>query len=111
MDRVCMNAMDWGWNHQDNLFVPIMSTMNATPDILLKVIHCNCLNFCKTLRRSCRRNRLPCTSACGSCQITKCNSPHNQILLKEHGDDDDEILIECTSCVTVNLLAIEFVCK
>src|SRR6218665_610878 len=58
------DTMDWGWNHQDNLFVPIMSTMNAAPDILLKVIHCNCLNSCKTFRCSCRRNGLPGTSAC-----------------------------------------------
>ena len=36
--------------------VPVMSTMNAAPDILLKVIHCNyCLNSCKTLRCSCRK--------------------------------------------------------
>ena len=58
--------------------------------ILLKVIHCNyCLNSCKTLSCSCRKNGLLCISASGPCQVTKCNNPHNKIPLEEHGDEDD----------------------
>src|SRR6218665_984706 len=85
----CMDAMDLGWNLQDNRLAPVMSTMNAAPDILLKVIHCNCLNPYKTLRCSCRKNGLSCTSACGPCQVTKCNNPHNKIPLEKPGDEDD----------------------
>src|SRR6218665_2213380 len=54
-------CQDWGWNLQDNRLVPVMSMMNAAPDILLKVIHCNCPNSCKTLRCSCRKKGLSVT--------------------------------------------------
>ena len=53
------DAMNWGWNLKDNLFIPVMSRTNVAPDSLLKVIHCNCFNSCKTLRCSCRKNLLP----------------------------------------------------
>jgi len=82
-----MDAMNWGWNLQENRFVPVMSTIKAAPDILLKVIQCNCLNSCKTLRCSCRRNGLPCSSACGPCQVTNCDNPHNKFLPEESDDD------------------------
>lgn len=83
-----MDAMNWGWNLQDNQFVPVMSRMNAAPDSLLKVIHCNCSNACKTLRCSCRRYGLPCTSACGTCQQDKCDNPHNKFIPEESEEDD-----------------------
>ena len=43
-----MDAMKWGWKLLDNRFVPLMSRMNAAPDSLLQVIHCNCSTACKT---------------------------------------------------------------
>ncbi|KAJ8364405.1 hypothetical protein SKAU_G00132360 [Synaphobranchus kaupii] len=63
-----MDAMNWGWNLQDDRFIPLMTNMNAAPESLLKVIHCNCSTACKTLRCSCRRYGLPCTTVCGPCQ-------------------------------------------
>ena len=83
-----MNAKNWGWNLVDNQFIPIMSRMNAAPDGLLKVIHCNCSNPCQTLRCSCRQYGLPCTAACGSCQNQKCDNPHN-IFVPDESDDDE----------------------
>ena len=50
-----MDPRDWGWILQDNWLVPLMSTMNAAPDNLLKIIHCNYCTACKTLRCSYRR--------------------------------------------------------
>lgn len=44
-----MDVMDWGWSLQDNQYVSIMSRLNASPDTLLKVIHCSCFTACKTL--------------------------------------------------------------
>ena len=70
-----MDPMNWGWILQDNRLVPLMSTMNAAPDNLLKIIHCNCSTACKTLRCSCRRYRLPCTTVWGPCQIEECDNP------------------------------------
>ena len=50
-----MDPRNWAWNLQDNRLVPVMSTMNAAPDNLLKIIHGNCSTACKTLRCSRRR--------------------------------------------------------
>ena len=36
-----MDPRNWAWNLQDNRRVPVMSTMNAAADNLLKIIHCN----------------------------------------------------------------------
>ena len=55
--------------------VPVMSTMNAAPDNMLKIIHCNCSTACKTLRCSCRRYGLPCTTVCLPFQIEECDNP------------------------------------
>lgn len=30
-----IDAMDWGWDLQDNRYIPVMSMMNAAPDILI----------------------------------------------------------------------------
>ena len=50
-----MDPRNRAWNLQYNRLVPVMSTMNAAPDNLLKIIHGNCSTACKTLRCSCRR--------------------------------------------------------
>ncbi len=84
-----MDATNWGWDLKGNRLVPLMSRMNAAPDSLLKVIHCNCSTACKTLRCSCRRYGLPCTTVCGLCQLEVCDNPHNKFLPEESDDDDD----------------------
>jgi len=50
--------------------------MTAAPDSLLKAIHCNCSNVCRTFRCSCRRYGLPCTAVCGPCQHQNCDNPN-----------------------------------
>ena len=69
-----------GWKLEKNCLVPIMSEMNAAPDNLLEMIHCNCSAACKTLHCSCKRYGLPCHAVCGLCQLETCDNPHNQSL-------------------------------
>jgi len=83
-----MDAMSWGWKVEDNQFVPVMSKMNAAPDNLLKVIHCNCSTACRTLRCSCRGYGLPCTAACGPCQLETCENPYNKCIHEEVEEDE-----------------------
>ena len=33
-----MDVTNWGWKLEENSLIPIMSEMNAAPDILLKMI-------------------------------------------------------------------------
>ena len=37
-----MDTCVWGWKREGSQFVPTESDMNAGPDSLLKIIHCNC---------------------------------------------------------------------
>jgi hypothetical protein len=70
----------WGWwvkwtrlnggrKQERNELIPIMTDKNTAPDELLKIIHCNCSRDYKSARCSCRRYGLPCTAACGPCQV------------------------------------------
>jgi len=43
-----MNPTEWGWKQENNQFIPIMTETIAAPDELLKIIHCNCLEGCKS---------------------------------------------------------------
>ena len=74
-----VDPLNWGWRLEDNQLIPIMSDMNAAPDTPVKMVHCNCTTGCNTPRCSCKRYGLPCTSACGSCQLASCDNSHNQL--------------------------------
>ena len=82
-----MDVTNWGWKLEENSLIPIMSEMNAAPDILLKMIHCNCTTACTTLRCSCRRYGLPCHTVCGQCQLDECNNPYNQRTEEENDSE------------------------
>ena len=84
-----MDVQKWGWNLEDNNLIPVMTEMNAAPDNLLKMIHCNCRKGC-TLRCSCRKYGLPCHAGCGLCQTDTCDNPYNNQLIME--EDEDESL-------------------
>ena len=85
-----MDATNWGWTWdiQQNKYILIIMNNCPAPDTLLKVIHCNCSIGCASLRCSCRKSGLDCTTACGPCQDGCCENMHSRILLD---DDDDDI--------------------
>lgn len=80
-----MEASDWGWKRENNLFVPIMSVGSAAPYYLLKMIHCACSSNCRSNRCSCRGYGLPCHVVCGPCQAGSCENPFNHVT-----DDSDQ---------------------
>jgi hypothetical protein len=66
----------WGWKQERDELIPIMTDKNAAPGELLKIIYCKCSRECKSARCSCRRYGLPCTAACGPCQVENSDSPN-----------------------------------
>ena len=70
-----MDPLDWGWKLENDKLSPIMTRQKAAPEVLLKMIHCNCTTNCTKHQCSCRGYGLPCTAACGSCQLTTCENP------------------------------------
>jgi hypothetical protein len=75
-----IDVMNWGWKLEDNNLVPIMSEMNAAPDNLIKMIHCNRTTACKTPCCSCVGYGLPCHAVCGLCQLESYDNPYNQAI-------------------------------
>jgi len=85
-----MEASKWGWNVEGDKLLPVMSDVDAAPEQLLKMIHCKCKAACATRRCSCRVYGLPCTPACGQCQLDACENPVNQTKSSDIEDEDDE---------------------
>lgn len=84
-----MDETEWGWKCENNMFKPVMCSKNAAPDNLLKVVNCNCTKGCNTQRCTCRGYGLPCTSACGQCQLEFCENPNDST--QDNEDIDEEL--------------------
>ena len=87
-----MDATDWGWRFADakNILLPVMTEQDPAPQNLLKVIHCQCTAACLTLRCSCKKYGLACSSACGSCQLSQCSNMHAYRVADDEDDSDAE---------------------
>jgi hypothetical protein len=48
-----MEAKDWGWSIENNICVPIRSSLPPAPDELLKKIYCRCKTNCDSKRCNC----------------------------------------------------------
>ncbi len=81
-----MDPTEWGWDVQGDKLVPLMMDKSPAPETLLKMIRCTCISGCSTLRCSCKKHGLECTSACGQCQNGNCNNIIMNLVF-----DDDEI--------------------
>ena len=84
-----MDHTNWGWSVEEDRLIPIMMDQSPAPQILLKMIHCNCSAGCTTVRCSCKKHGLECTSACGHCQEHICdNMSHDPIWEEENNEQD-----------------------
>lgn len=81
-----MDPANWGWDIQEDKLTPVMMDNKPAPDILLKMIHCNCSAGCNTLRCSCKKYGLECTGACGPCQDGNCENMNHGPTLDESED-------------------------
>ena len=67
-------AQDWGWKLDDNMLIPMKTTLAPAPDELLNIIRCNCKSNCDSKRCSCRKHGIPCSMSCGQCRGTSCSN-------------------------------------
>ena len=81
----CQELGEW-WNLQDNRFIPLMQ---AAPDSLLKIIHCNCSTACTTLRWSYGRHGLEPMYVLHYVLLEECENPHHRFLQEELKDYDE----------------------
>ena len=64
----------WGWERINTSHRPLLSDLNYAPGYLLEIIHCAFKSGCKTLRCTCKKNGLECTSACCECRGFSCEN-------------------------------------
>ena len=84
-----MEPTEWGWKADGNSLVPVMMDKCPAPELLLRMIHCNCSLGCNTSRCTCRKHGMECTSAWGHCQDSKCDHlPTETGLYDEEGDEE-----------------------
>ena len=82
-----MEAKDWGWSIEDNICVPIRSSLPPAPDELLKTIYCRCKTNCDSKRCNCRKHGLECSVACTECRGNTCS---NMSACEDQDSDSDE---------------------
>jgi len=65
--EVELNADEWGWKIENDMFVPIKTDIKAAPDDLLNIISCKCQmvrkNPCSSQLCSCQKHGLQCVAA------------------------------------------------
>ena len=67
---------EWGWKESDGQLLSVTTDLPPAPSKLIELFRCDCKSGCKTMRCTCRKNGLECTSACGICKGLDCtNSP------------------------------------
>ncbi len=64
-----MSPQDWGWKESDGTLIPVTTDLDPAPNELLRIVTCNCLTECSTLRCSCKKH---CSVACGNCRGSGC---------------------------------------
>jgi hypothetical protein len=70
-----LDPINWGWFIGDGRLQPCQTHLPAAPDHLLHVIRCCCKTDCDTMRCTCKRHGLGCSTACGVCHGTSCANP------------------------------------
>ena len=63
-----MSPFRFGWMKVDDKLIPIQTDRDVAPKELLQIIRCNCKIGCETMRCSCRKAGLDCSTGCGECR-------------------------------------------
>ncbi|GFO02494.1 hypothetical protein PoB_002899900 [Plakobranchus ocellatus] len=63
----------WGWQLSSGRLDPCTTDLPPAPELLLKMIRCNCKSDCRSKRCTCRKHGLECSLACGQCKGIGCS--------------------------------------
>ncbi|GFR77728.1 hypothetical protein ElyMa_002244800 [Elysia marginata] len=77
IDKICdLKPEMWGWHLSSGRLDPCTTDLPPAPELLLKMIRCNCKSDCRSKRCTCRKHGLECSLACAECEGISClNSP------------------------------------
>ncbi|GFO21794.1 hypothetical protein PoB_004829900 [Plakobranchus ocellatus] len=82
IDTTCdLQPEMWGWQLSSRRLDPCITDLPPAPELLLKMIWCNCKSDCRSKRCTCRKHGLECSLASGECKGIDClNSPSSEPL-------------------------------
>ena len=67
-----------------------MTQLQPAPEALLRVVRCNCLSDCSSMRCTCKKHDLECSAACGHCRGTSCTNAAALDFDEDLDEDEDE---------------------
>ena len=86
-----VTAEEWGWRlNDDGQLVPIMTQLQPALEALLRVVRCNCLSDCSSMRCTCKKHDLECSASCGHCRGTSCTNAAALDFDEDLDEDEDE---------------------
>ena len=65
---VQMSSVDWGWKVSAGNLLSIMTDLQPASQKFLEAIRCGCKYACNTMRCSCRKHGMTCSTACSECR-------------------------------------------
>ena len=93
-DQTDFSPTQWGWKNCNGSFEPIGTILEPGPAELLNVIRCNrklsTKNSCGADNCSCRKNGLPCVTACRNCHGNNCTNVSKVEIMDDSEDESFE---------------------
>ena len=85
-----MNPEEWGWQIHGGIYYPTNNDQEVAPESLLRIVRCSCKGDCSSLRCSCRKVGIKCTTFCQQCQLQECININT--LSDDEKDSDEEVI-------------------
>ena len=86
-----MSSVNRGWKVSAGNLLPIMTDLQPSPQKFLEVVRCGYKSFCDTMRSSCRKHGVTCSTACYECRGV-CGNTSNDI--DSESDEDNYSVLE-----------------
>ena len=78
---------EWRWHLCDGVCVLLQTALAPALENLLRIIRCNRMADCSTLRCTCKKHNIVCTPACGNWRGSDCTNSL-QMSYDDYQDDD-----------------------
>ena len=80
-----MASVDGCWRVSDGNLLPPMTDLQPAPQKFLEVVRCGCKYTCNTMRCSCRKHGMTCSTAYSECRGVCANTPND---IDSESDED-----------------------
>ena len=107
LQSMSLNPIDYGWTLCVHGYDPVPTLYPMAPGELVKFTSCNCHGYCINRGFCCKKNGVPCISACGVCKGITCRNINNDGV--ETGEDIDSDCLLWSTCRCESNLALSVI--